>query len=305
MSCSRHHSQYVYGATAYAVAAEFDRPKKHSLPPQAALVLSVHGGHGTHRIPGQKLDGLISFEEAYAEVGGSYDDCHDTYTTHAWSVVEGLNVADMLTADRVVSRMAVYYPAPGKEEPSFDITGSYFENLRIAGYPVDVKLDTLLHHEHNTYSKLASGLESVSSPKAAKAGQSPRADQLLLGRGLHGLSQDELNDVEETYHALKGMSGLVNGWKAKATAKRATNPGQGIYRLSAANQLDFNGQAGSSEVTGYGGIVCIPKFGVVRLAEMVVHQHTRTLTMFQVQMCSSGHGTTTGGGASGSGGVGP
>jgi hypothetical protein len=288
------------------VAAEFERPKKHSLPPQAALVLSIHGGHGTHRIPGQKVDGLISFEEAYAEVGGSYDDCHETFTTHAWSVVEGVNVADMLTADRVVSRMAVYYPAHGKEEPSFDITGSYFENLRIAGYPVEVKLDTLLHHEHNTYSKLASGLEKVSGSKAAaKAGQPPSGHQLLLGRGLHELSRDELDDVEENYHALKGMSGLVNGWKARATAKRASIPGQGIYRLSAANQLDFNRQAGSSEVKGYGGIVCIPKFGVVRLAEMVVHQHTRTLNMFQVQMCSSGHGTTSGGGTTGSGGVGP
>lgn len=304
MPCTRHHSQYVYSASAYAVAAEFDRPKKHSLPPQAALVLSVHGGHGTHRIPGQKIDGLISFEEAYAEVGGSYDDCHDTYTTHAWSVLEGVNVADMLTADRVVSRMAVYYPAHGKEEPSFDITGSYFENLRIAGYPVDVKLDTLLHHEHDTYSKLANGLEKASSGSKPAKDQQP-TDRLLLGRGLHDLTQEELNDVEENYHALKGMSGLVNGWKAKGKRAAGQGQGKGIYRLSAANQLDFNGRTSPSEVKGYGGIICIPKFGVVRLAEMVVHQHTRTLTMFQVQMCSSGHGTTTGGGSSGSGGVGP
>ena len=111
MTCSRHHSQYVYSASAYALAAEFERPKKHSLSPQASVVLSGHGGHGSQRVPGYKVDGLISFEEAYSEVGGSYDDCHGTYTTHAWSVVEGLNVADMLTADRVVSRVAIYSAA--------------------------------------------------------------------------------------------------------------------------------------------------------------------------------------------------
>lgn len=302
MPCTRHHSQYVYGASAYAVAAEFERPKKHSLPPQAALVLSVHGGHGTQRTPGQKVDGLISFKEAYAEVGGSYDDCCDTYTTYAWSVLEGVNVADMLTADRVVSRMAIYYPSHGKEEASFDITGSYFENLRIAGYPVKVELDTLLLHQHSRYSELAGGLQTSAAGRGTRGKeQAEKPDRLLLGHGLRGMARKELQDLEETYHALKGMSGLVS--QCNDASKRGTNGG--VYRLCAANQIDFNGQVKSSEVKGYGGIICIPKFGVVRLAEMTVHQHTRTLTMFQVQMCSSGHGTAGGGGTSGSGGVGP
>src|SRR5215467_4253410 len=155
MPCSCHHSQYVYSASAYALAAEFERPKKHSLAPQASVVLAGHGGHGSNRIPGQKVDGLVSFKEAYSEVGGSYDDCHGIYTTHAWSVIEGVNVADMLTADRVVSRMAIYHSADGKSEASYDITGSYFENLRIAGHPIEVKLDTHTFHQHDTFGRLA------------------------------------------------------------------------------------------------------------------------------------------------------
>src|SRR5882672_4966868 len=155
MKCSHHHSQYVYGASAYALAAEFERPKKHSLPPQASVVLAGHGGHGSSRVTGQKVDGLISYKEAYSEVGGSFDDCHGIHTTHAWSVVEGLNVADMLTADRVVARMAVYYSPTDGSEASYDITGSYFENLRIAGHPIKVELATHVFHEHDTYSKVA------------------------------------------------------------------------------------------------------------------------------------------------------
>jgi hypothetical protein len=145
----------------------------------------------------------------------------------------------------------------------------------------------------------------LSGAKAAK--DQPTVDRLLLGRGLHDLEPKKLADLEEKYHALTGMSELVNGWKPKGKRAAASqNQGQApsIYRLSAANQLNFNGQAGNSELEGYGGIICIPKFGVVRLAEMIVHPHSRTLNMFQVQMCSSGHGTTTGGGSSGSGGVG-
>jgi hypothetical protein len=279
MPCTRHHSQYVYSASTYAIAAEFERPKKHSLPPQAAVVLAAHGGHGTHRTPGQKIDGLVSYAEAYSEVGGSYDDCHDTYTTHAWSVLEDVNVADMLTADRIVSRLAIYYPAHGKEEPSFDITGSYFENLRIAGHKVEVRLDTELHHQHDTYGKLAQ----------------KTSDPLLLGSGLGKLSNAELNELEGRYHALNGMSRMLKEWKDKRPADR------GIYRLSVANQVKFDWD---SEVKAFGSIICIPKFGVVRLGEMVVHKHSRNLVMFMVQMCSSGHGTTTGGGTSGTGGVG-
>lgn len=286
MPCTRHHSQYVYNASTYAVSADFERPKKHSLPPQAAVVLSAHGGHGTHRIGGQKVDGLISFEEAYSEVGGSFDDCHDTYTTHAWSVVEGINVADMLTADRIVSRLAIYYPADGKKEPSFDITGSYFENLRIAGHKVEVKLDTQLHHQHDTYSKLAQGH------------QQGNTDPMLLGSGMTGLSTDELNEVENKYHALKGMSRLVDEWKGDKGKRPAD---RGLYRLSIANQIQMDYP---SEVQPLGAIICVPKFGVIRLGEMVIHKHSRSLVMFMVQMCSSGHGTTSGGGTSGTGGVG-
>jgi hypothetical protein len=223
MPCTRHHSQYVYSASTYAIAAEFERPKKHSLPPQAAVVLAAHGGHGTHRTPGQKVDGLVSFEEAYSEVGGSYDDCHETYTTHAWSVLEGVNVADMLTADRIVSRLAIYYPAHGKEEPSFDITGSYFENLRIAGHKVEVRLDTELHHQHDTYGKLAQ----------------KTSDPLLLGSGLGKLSNAELNDLEGRYHALNGMSRMVKESTGESTGcpSRTRSSSTGILRSKHSVQL--------------------------------------------------------------------
>ena len=70
---------------------------------------------------------------------------------------------------------------------------------------------------------------------------------------------------------------------------------RGSYWFSPANHLDWKTQVGSSEIQGFGSIICIPKFGVIRLAEMVVHHHSRTLRMFRVQMCSSGHGGANGG----------
>jgi hypothetical protein len=296
MTCSRYHSQYVYGASAYALAAEFERPKKHSLPPQASVVLAGHGGHGSCRVPGQTVDGLVSYKEAYAEVGGSYDDCHGIYTTHAWSVLEGVNVADMLTADRVVSRMAIYYkadeeseyPADDKCEASYDITGSYFENLRIAGHKIEVKLATHVFHDQDTYKKVA------------EAHHKRTSDQWLQGAGLVNLSEKKLQALEDEYHALAGISKMVKAWK-----KSGHRPAErGSYRFSVANHLDLAKQIGPTELEAYGSVICIPKFGVIRLAEMTVHKHSRTLRMFRVQMCSSGHGGAEGGGTTGSGGTG-
>ena len=223
MTCTRHHSQHMYQASAYSVSAEFERPKKHSLAPQASVVLAGHGGHGSSRASAYNADGLISFKNAYSEVGGSFDDCHGLHTTHAWSVVEGLNVADMLTADRVVARMAVYYSPTDGSEATYDITGSYFENLRIAGHPIEVKLATHVFHEHDTYSKLA------------KAHHARKTDEWLVGGKLMQLKDDKLEELENEYHALIGMSGLVKEWKK---TKRPED--RGSYWFSPANHLDWN-----------------------------------------------------------------
>jgi hypothetical protein len=181
--------------------------------------------------------------------------------------------------------MFVYCPDDPKKEPSFDITGSHFDNLRIAGHQLDVKLATHVFHDHDTYSKVTNA--------HAKAKTDP---WLLAGRMGH-LEDEALEDLENTYDALKGMRGMVKECKAKKS-----RPGdRGSYWFSPANDLDMEKQIGQSEIKNFGSIICIPKFGVIRLAELMVHRHTRTLTMFRVQMCSSGSGTSDGGGSGGGG----
>jgi hypothetical protein len=269
----------MYHASAFSISAEFDRPRKHSLAPQASTLLATHGGHNTQRVSGYKADGLISFKEAYSEVAGSYDECNGMHTTYALSVLEGVNVADMLTADRVVSRMAVYYSADDKNEASYDIVGSYYENLRIAGHKVDIKLATNVFHDHDTYSKVT------------RAHQKNTTDDWLVGSKLSGLKNEELADLENTYNALSGISGAVKECKNKKNRPAD----RGGYWFSPANHLDWAAQPeGPSEIQAFGSIICIPKFGVIRLAEMTVQQHSRTLRMFRVQMCSTGHGNTDG-----------
>jgi hypothetical protein len=274
-------SQYIYSASAYGFAAELQRPSRHTISTQAASVLAADGGRGSNRVQNFKFDGFLSVADAHTEVGGSYDECHNLHTTFAFSSLEGVNVADMLTADRIVSRLYIYSPADpnDKSEPSFTITGSQFENLRIAGYKVDIQLATSEFHELDTHSQAA------------------KADDWLLAKKLAKKGEKELQRLEKTYHALKGMTEMVSRWKEKGQKKT----GCATQLLSPVKVLKLEGHSGN-DIEILGNIICIHKFGVIRLADLLVHGHCRSLVMFRVQMCSGTTGGTSGGTTTGGGG---
>lgn len=284
--CSRDHSQYAYNASAYGLAGEFIRPRRHSIPTQAATVLAAGGGHGFQHVENFRFDGVVSFQAAHVEVGGSFDECHNLHTSYAHSVIQGLNIADVVKADKVVARLAIYSPSEDDKdgETSFDITGSHFENLRIAGHLIDVELATHRFHDCHTYSAIEDEYQKKS------------ADELLC---LAKLSQEpDLKALEGDYHALAGLSAAADRWK-NDSKKRAS--GNQSYWCSAANDMEKHFGKGS-ELKGFGCFICIPKFGVIRLAEVVIHKYCRTLNMIRVQMCSTGDASISGGGTQGSGG---
>jgi hypothetical protein len=202
-------------------------------------------------------------------VGGSFDECHNRHTSYATSVVEGLNILDVVTADRVVSRMAIYSAEAGDKagEATFDITGSHFDNLKVAGHKIDVKLATHVFHEHDTYSKIA------------KAHQGKKTDPWLLGSKLGKLNDRELAELEDTYHSLGGISEIVREWKQ--TEDRPKD--RGGYCFSPANHLKLEEHAGpNTELLGFGCIICVPKFGepaaarqaaaIARLANLIARR---------------------------------
>jgi hypothetical protein len=306
--CSRQHLQYFYNASAYGLAGEIDRPMRHSIPVQAATTLAGSGGRGFQRVEQFSASPFVSFDAAYTEVGGSFDDCHNQHTTFAYSVIERLNIAGMVTADRVVARMAVYSPkmpgtgdyqeaskkrsnktaeaeAHGDLEHTFDITGSYFENLRIAGYEIDVQLATHRLHQHQTYNSLSSAIKSG-------------ADDLQPWGKLDDKKVTKLEGLEDQYHALTGFGSRARQWKNNKENRCMG----GMYWCSAAGHYNLNQKFPETELQGFGGIICIPKFGVVRLAEVVIHQDRRHLHMLRVDMCSTSNGSIVGGGAGGGGG---
>ena len=78
------------------------------------------------------------------------------FTTLTTTTVECLNVMNVLTADRIVLRMSSRH-FMDYSEPTFTFLGSHIENLRLGGYPVEIKYDAEVLAEWDTFTKAKEG----------------------------------------------------------------------------------------------------------------------------------------------------
>jgi hypothetical protein len=117
------------------------RPLERKIQPQAHTQLHPDGGYSHANALEFRLERVLSFDSAYTHVAGNLGKKPgEGWKTLCTTVVEGLNVMEVLTADRVVGQIITEHPLVG-HVPSFHFLGTRFENLRIAGKPVDLDLD--------------------------------------------------------------------------------------------------------------------------------------------------------------------
>lgn len=145
-------STFHYHACAHAFSGRFTRPFDHHIDVQAATSLPIIGGHGNARVENFQFREFVSFRKGYTHVSGgdqAEDKSHNTLVT---AVIEGVNILDILTADRIVARLYSKH-REGEAEPSFNMVGSRFENLRIADCKVGVDLNLELFEDISTFEK--------------------------------------------------------------------------------------------------------------------------------------------------------
>lgn len=136
--------EHSYHAEASALEGDLHLPLKSPIKPQAFVKLAESGGYLSERAIDYRLEGIFSFKHAYTQVSGHLDvKPGHGFVTLATSVIEGFNVLDVVTADRIVSQISTEHPLEGYI-PDVTFLGTRFENLRIAGHPVEIDLDTNL-----------------------------------------------------------------------------------------------------------------------------------------------------------------
>jgi len=143
---------FHYHACAHAFSGSFTRPFSETIDVQAASALPIIGGHGMARIDKFQFREFISFRKGYTHVSGARQDDDHSHNTLVTSTVEGLNLFDVVTADRIVARLYSKHLS-GEPEGFITMVGSKFENLRIAGCKTDIKLNVELFEEMPTFTR--------------------------------------------------------------------------------------------------------------------------------------------------------
>lgn len=157
--------RFLYHAEAVAASGYITLPIQETMPAQAVAAAPILGGYATSSAEKFSHRNYLSFDRAVAHVVGSYSERDKAHGTLASTTIEGLNIMDVVTCDRIVARITTKHPdTPG--DSAFIPLGSRFENLRIAGHPINVELATDLFAEHDTWTKLT---EAHANKPAVKA----------------------------------------------------------------------------------------------------------------------------------------
>ena len=147
---------YIFNGHGHALSGHITHPFDHQIEVQAGMSLPTTGGVGHARVENFRFRDYVSFSAAYTYVAGSKRG-RDTYTTLVTSVVENLNILDVVTADRVVARLASHHSLDEKlnqEEPEITLLGSKIDNLTISGCPVQLVFEDDLFLRCNTFETL-------------------------------------------------------------------------------------------------------------------------------------------------------
>lgn len=130
--------KFLYHALASGVSGNITLPVQYAIEVQAPTTIPFTGGHSLSRKEAFRCEHYLSFGSAETVTTGT--ESSQYFNTLATSTIEGLNILNMVTADRVVARLASrYVKDTGEQLATF--AGSYFANLRIAGCPVKVDID--------------------------------------------------------------------------------------------------------------------------------------------------------------------
>ena len=151
-----HRIPFHFHAEGHALSGEFRHPLWSVIQAQASASLSTIGGHATAQVENFHHQDFVCFKSADTHISGKRRR-NDTFVTHASTVVKGLNILGMVTADRIVSRLTSVH-SPKDPEGHIIAEDSRFEGLKIDGEDVKVILRHDLLVKCKTFSELTNGI---------------------------------------------------------------------------------------------------------------------------------------------------
>ncbi len=154
-----HRIPFHFHGHGHALSGEFRHPLLALIPAQASASLSTIGGVALAKAENFHYQDFVCFKSAHTHISGKRrrGETGETYVTHASTVVKGLNILGVVTAERIVSRLTSIH-RPKESEGHIIAEDSRFEGLKIAGEDVKVTLRHDLLVECKTFGDLKKGI---------------------------------------------------------------------------------------------------------------------------------------------------
>ena len=131
-----------YHAEAHVLTGHLKRPIEQKIEHQAPVKLNDRrGGHLTRYAEDVSIEGLITFAKGRTRVSGHRSMKNNGWVTLSTSIVEGLNVLEIVTADRVVSQVSTDHAYSNGHVPHVTFLGTQFANFKIGGFPANPTLN--------------------------------------------------------------------------------------------------------------------------------------------------------------------
>jgi len=173
--------RFLFHSEAYALTGRFTLPFEEVIPVQAMATLPMTGGYGSVQVENFDFRHMVSFRRATASVSGGQSkqdrDGRGPYVSRSTIEIEGFNVLGMVTAGKIFATVSTSIPFSGEEASLYVQAG--FEDLRIAGEPVKLELDSEYFNRFPQWSALTAEV-TKSAPKGLSlpVGSSFRNDVL-------------------------------------------------------------------------------------------------------------------------------
>jgi hypothetical protein len=269
---------HQFHAEAHVLSGDLRAPIKQTIEQHAPVALQdERGGHLTRFTEDASIEGLIHFKTGHTRVSGSPSLKHAAWVTLSTSVLEGLNVFEVITADRVVSQVSTEHPFDKGYVPQVTFLGTKFENLRVCGFPVEVILNL------RTCGAKPNGDKSYLTDLTFLTETRDRVASIFNSGYLPAKVRDE-------YHVrLTALEDLIRKHNAgEDVTNECVKVTCSLVKSIKIELADDNQIPGLKTV---GNVIVIPDFGVVSLAEVEVGTEKPTVSNgFGRRSPSPGHG---------------
>jgi hypothetical protein len=304
-------NSHYFHAEAHALAGKLRLPFEEEIKKQAFVKLEgnladlsaeerAQRNYFSQQAKEFRLEGIISYAAAHTQVSGHDSDKYKgASVTLASSVVEDLNILNVVTADRVVAQIATTH-IPREYAPHVTFLGTHFENLRIARHRAEPYLNLGLAGERPAGKDAMPVNQGTGLMKAIEDqyGRLKKKLDTLTKEERKKMRLSDADDVATKYHGF-GLD-YANISEQASAGKESGRKWDGV-RCSLVEHVEIKdisvkGADGESvhipaPAKSYGHVIHIPDFGNIYLAELTVRHNSYNLTMIRLDMGCVASGT--------------